>query len=82
MTQTPREDEDDVEIVQTDDDIADLDKLFCQILLNNITIEVIEEQCYTSDLEELETNLLEKVALLKSKTPRGCSYIPITEEGK
>ena len=82
MTQTPSEDEDDVEIVQTDDDIADLDKLFYQILLNNITTKVIEEQRYTSDLKELETDLLEKVALLKSKTPRGYSYIPITKEGK
>ena len=82
MTQTPGEDKDDMEIVQTNDDIADLDKLFYQILLNNITTEVIEEQCYTSDLKELETDLLEKVVLLKSKIPRGCSYIPITEEGK
>ena len=82
MTQTPSEDEDDVEIVQTDDDIANLDELFCQILLNNITTEVIEEQRYTSDLKELETDLLEKVVLLKSKTPRGYSYIPITKEGK
>ena len=43
MTRTPGEDEDDVEIVQTDDDVADPDELFCQILLNNITTEVIEE---------------------------------------